>query len=257
MVSHATAGRLGTFGAMFRVWSRQLVRRHRALLALIGAGLVLGVALGISSRPEAARAVAVQVVFLGSLALGLMTMAGIVTDDVASGTVTFWMQKRASVRRFYLRAFAARQALLLVVAAAMLALLAILVAPLGIVTWQEYGRLVMFIPILILLPSAIAFAMSGWGLTRDALAALIYIIGTGAVAIALARHDGALPNLVRLLTFPIDAIGELGRGAGRREGAPPPFVLIAGQYVVWVALGYLGIDRATRPRGGGGPARRA
>jgi hypothetical protein len=77
-----------------------------------------------------------------------------------------------------------------------------------------------------------------------------------AIAIALARHDGALPDLMRLLTFPIDAIGELGRGAGRREGAPPPFVLIAGQYVAWVALGYLGIDRATRPRGGGGPARR-
>lgn len=224
--------------------------RHRRLGTMLALALVVATALIVSGRPERAQVLLAAIAFFGPFVVGLVTMTGVVTDDIRSGIIVLWYQQPGALAGWYTRRYV--QALVLLVAFALV--LGAVVAALGIaahlLTVERALRTAGVIIALTLLPAAMVFAYSAWGVLRDGTVALLTALGSLPLGVGVVFDDSVLATVVRWVIFPIDAIQVL---SGAYTGPSDPWqalAIVVGQFVGWTAVGLVGLRYLPRKVGG-------
>ena len=217
-------------------------RRHRKLALLETLLVVLTLVLSLTGRGDLAKDILVQIAFLHGLLWALVGMSGVVSDDVQTGTIAFYLQKTSTLRRFYLRLFWHRIVSLLVAAACLGAAMLLLFA-LGSITWAEFRRYCLLSLLLSVYNACVVYTMSAAAFRRDSVMAIAYLISTAVVAVRIAADRGPAAATFRVLLFPVDALVEVIGAGGHREGDLPGSLLLLVQVCFWVALAYAITDR--------------
>jgi len=218
------------------------MRSFKKLGALELTAVTATVVLTMTGHADVAKDFIVQISFLHGVIWGLIGTSGIVVDDIQSGTIVYYQQKTVSLRNFYAALFVMRVSGLLLAALGLGAAL-IALKTLNAIQPAEAQRYFMSALLASVLNACIVYAMSAAAIRRDAIAALVYILTTGTVAVRLAAHDGPAYATLRLFLYPVDALGQIVGAAGRREGDFAPGVVLAFQFCVWLLVAYVSTDR--------------
>ena len=218
------------------------LRQHRKLALLEMLCVCVTIVLSLTGNASVAKDVLVQVAFLHGVLWGVLGASGIVSDDIHSGTVAYYLQKTNSLRGFYFRQFAVRIAGLLVVTL-MLGGAMLVLRLLGSLESAELRRYFSVSLLLSSLNATIVYAMSAAAVRRDAVSAVVYMLSTAAVAVRMAAQKGTGAAVLRLFLFPVDALLEVVGAGGRRESDLPGSVVLAFQFLLWLLLAYFITDR--------------
>jgi hypothetical protein len=220
-------------------------RKLVVLLLLISSAVVLLTWIGHQSLAEGIES---QLVVLGSIALGILPMGGVISDDFELGTIALYAQKTGSLRQLYLRMYAGRLAGCMLISICVLALLSLTAFPLRSRPLSDVHSMANFMLAVVFLNSTIVFAFSAAGIRRDSAAAGIFFLASSALAFKIAAVDGMSGTVLRLILYPLDALFEISGSAGHRPDAPPPWVVVTAQIGLWLSVGASLVDRTVARR---------
>lgn len=234
--------------AEMRIELALVAARYRllgALLLLVSSAVVL---LTLVGHQPLAEGIESQLVFLGSIALGILPMGGVISDDFETGTVALYAQKAGTLRPLYLRLYSGRLAGCLLFSVCILALLSLTAFPIRTRPLSEVHSMASFMLTVVALNSTIVFAFSAAGIRRDSAAAGVFILASSALAVKVATVDGTSGTVLRLMLYPLDALAELSGSAGHRPDAPPAWVVVTAQIGLWLSVGASLVDRTVERR---------
>ena len=232
--------------------ARYWLRRNRTLLVVVTGAVLVGGALVAVDETDRSGTILAMTVGWGPLVAGLLTMSGIVSSELESGLVVMWFQKPGTLVRPYFVRYLIGQALLATFAVLLAAVAGGIGAAAGLLPAARVLRLPLMAAAVALIPAAMVFALSSWGVRRDASIAVILMVSSLAVAAALAFDQSLMARAVRSVVFPLDAIEALSGASPVTHTLGWPLAVVVGQIVAWSALGAVGLrhtERALR-RGG-------
>ncbi len=224
---------------------RCLVRRHYMLLVIMAATALLAAIL-LAAGIDNGELILLGFAFYAPFTAGLVVMSGIVSDERASGVIVLWLQKPALLSRSY----TIRYGLYLLLLSILTAGFGILIASLGMVaglfTAGKAFRLGIGMLPLALIPAAMVFAFSAWGVRRDAILAFLTIVIGVSVAGVTSFERGPANAVSRFLAFPIDAVlVVLGSRPQSLELTQASAIIIA-HLAGWSLIGFLGLRVSER-----------
>ena len=223
---------------LFRFW----LRRNLVAFTFIGAAAILGTLLMFVDQIEAAPMIVGGLAFLAPVTLGLLCMSGIVADERASGLIVMWFQKPGSLFRAYLTRYLLNQVMLVVGTALLSTVVVIIARSAGAFETNSPFRVVISMLFLAILPAAVAFALSAFGVRRDSTVALVLMLNSFMFAALLLRSEHPVAVVIRTIAFPIDALGALATGGpAYPPGVARPIAIIFAHVVGWSCLGLIGL----------------
>lgn len=222
----------------FRFW----VRRNLVAFTFIGAAAVAAPLLMFADQIENAPLIAAGLLFYAPVILGLLCMSGIVSDERASGLIVMWFQKPGSLFRAYLTRYVLNQLVLVAGTTLLSAVVVMIGRSTGAFENSSSFRVVIGMLFLAVLPAAVVFAISAFGVRRDSTVALAVLVMSFMFAAVLLRSDHVLAAVVRTVAFPMDAFGALiASGPAYPPGLARPIGIILAHIVGWSLLGLLGL----------------
>jgi hypothetical protein len=231
-----------------RVWPtvieeacRYWLLRHRVMLLCVTAGSVLAVLLALLGQAERSQLILAAVALYSPVAAGLIAMSGIVGDERASGLILLWFQKPGRLLRSYLIRYLLYQALLAGFALGLAAIIGGIGVLAGAFPVGKSFRLAAAMVPLALLPAAIVFAFSAWGVRRDSTVAFLVILASVSASAVVSFDQGALAGVLKTIAFPIDPIMAIVGGEAYDPNLLRPLLTIAAQFTIWSAIGLLGL----------------
>jgi len=230
----------GARRALFHGLVLRVARRQRHLLALLGAALLVTAAAGLSGRTDQVVEFAYTLTFFAPIAFGLTAMSGVVADDLKSGVIVLWYQQPGSLMGWYLRRYGEMMLLLGIFAlllAAITALMSVLWGGIAPHRADLYFRTAL---VCALLPAAMVFAYSAWGVLRDSFATVLTVMATTAIALSFSFDDSPLGLSMRALAFPVDAMQVITQGGGI-YGVGTAWAIVLSHFVGWTGIGTLGL----------------
>jgi hypothetical protein len=239
-MTHTTHFPQGARRALFHGLVMRFVRRQRQLLALLGAALVVTAVAGLSGQADRLLELAYSLTFFAPIAIGLTAMSGVVADDLKSGRIVLWYQQPGSLMGWYLRRYGEMMLLLCSVGV----LLAAITTTMAVL-WGELApdRIILFFRTAVvcaLIPAAMVFAYSAWGVQRDSVATVLTVAATTAIAISFSFDDSPRGLFMRALAFPIDAMQVITQGGGVYTVATA-WAIILSHLLGWTGIGTLGL----------------
>ena len=225
--------------------TRCLLRRHFALLLGLAVSVAVAAAL-LVAKAGISEAFVLGMSFYAPFALGLVVMSGLVSDERASGLIVLWLQKPAWLSRTY----SIRYGLYLLLITLVTLILGFIVGTLGVTAnlfpIAKALRLSAGMLALALVPAAMVFAFSAWGVRRDAVFAFLVVVIGISLAGVTAFDRSAASALIRFLAFPLDPVMAVIGSRTQRFGQTQAIAIIAAQLAGWSLLGFLGLRFAER-----------
>ena len=225
--------------------ARCLWRRHLPLLLGLAASVALAGGLLVTNA-RISEAFVLGMSFYAPFALGLIVMSGLVSDERASGLIVLWLQKPSWLSRTY----SIRYGLYLLLLTLVTLMLGLIIGTLGVTAGlfpiAKAVRLSAGMLALALIPAAMVFAFSAWGVRRDAVFAfLVAVIGVSLAGVT--SFDRSVPSaLIRFLAFPLDPVMAVIGARAQPFGSARAIAIIAAQLAGWSLLGFLGLRFAER-----------
>jgi len=226
--------------------ARYWVRRNRTVLVVVTGAVLLGTVMALVGDADRSRKVLAMSVGWGPLVAGVLTMSGIVSAELESGLVVMWFQKPGTLLRPYLVRYLIGQALLVTFALMLAAVAGGIGAAAGLLPVTRALRLPLMAVAVALIPAAMVFALSAWGVRRDATITVVLMISSLTVAAGLAFDQGLMARVLRSMVFPLDAIEALAGASPVTQGLEWPLAVVVGQVVAWSALGAVGLRYTER-----------
>ncbi len=223
-----------------RVLAGFWLRRHRTAVLVTGVAGFLGLIYLIAGQPERARVVFGEMLLLAPVAAGLLTTSGIVSDERDSGLMVMWFQKRGSLFRTYFFRYAVGQALLVLFCTFFALCAAATGVAAGLVPFARGARIVSVLWVFAVLPASIVFAVSAWGVKRDAAIALILILLSLMMSASVALEQTTSARIIRTIAFPLECISVL-IGSGRSMPFHTALTIVLAQCIGWTLLGLVGL----------------
>lgn len=220
--------------------ARYWVRRNRALLVGVAGVALLSAAVAVAGQTERSRDIIV-LAFWGPLVAGVLTMSGVVSSELESGLVGMWFQKRGTLVRPYLIRYGINQALVVAFALAVAAVVSGVGAAAGLWAAEKALRLPLVALATAVIPASMVFALSAWGVRRDASVAVIVLITSTALAGVTAFDAGRVARIVRALAFPLDAIQTLSGPSPVGQTLGQALAVVVGHILAWSAVGVVGL----------------
>ncbi|MEX2281066.1 MAG: hypothetical protein WEE89_01110 [Gemmatimonadota bacterium] len=224
---------------------RFLLRRHIPLFVVMAMSAILGATL-LFAGIEYGESIVLGMAFYAPFIAGLVIMSGLVSDERASGFFLLWVQKPAWLSRSY----AIRYALYLLLLALVAATLGSAIGALGVAgnlfTITKAFRLGAGMIPLALLPAAMVFAFSAWGVRRDAVFAfLTVVIGVSLAGITSFERSEA-SGLIQFLAFPLDPVMAIIGARSFPLDLTRAIAIICAQLAGWSLIGFLGLGFSER-----------
>ena len=238
-------------GETLRYW----INQNRTLLLVIGSVALLSILGAVAGMTESSELLLGLLVVYAPAAAGLVTMSGIVSQDRASGLIVMWFQKSGTIYRVY----GARYLIYLALAAGLAAGLGAIVAGVGSAAGSFAPEKAIRMPLVAfwyaVIPAAMVFAFSAWGVRRDAALTLFVIIISLAMGGAVAFDTRPWTRVLTAVVFPIDRIQVIGGSSPLGESLGHALFIIGVHFVAWTGCGLLGLfhtQRSMRRNGSAG-----
>jgi hypothetical protein len=215
--------------------------QHRRIGGLLVVGLFAAALLALTGRRAQCESVLATIAFFSPIVVGVLSMSGIVSDDIESGLVVMWQQKAGALRHIYVTRYLVLQSLVLAFALAVGAIIGIIGYAAGSFTVGKALRLPIGMAILGVLPAAIVFALSAWRARRDSAIAVIIIVASVSLGASFAFDDSVTATVMKAIAFPIDPLQAIVEWPRYGASLLRPFGIVIGQLVAWTAVAAIGL----------------
>jgi hypothetical protein len=212
-------------------------------------GLAASVALAaglLVAKAGISEAFVLGMTFYAPFALGLVVMSGLVSDERATGLIVLWLQKPTWLSRTY----SIRYALYLLLLSVVTLVLGLIIGALGVVgdlfPIAKALRLIAAMLALALVPAAMVFAFSAWGVRRDAVFAFLAVVIGISLAGVTSFDRSTASAVIKLFAFPLDPIMTVISARSHPLSQTRAIAIIAAQLAGWSLLGFLGLRFAER-----------
>lgn len=239
-----------------RVWptlaaesARYWMRRHRALVPAIAVTTLAGMLSAITGKVDHAQTLIAMIAFFAPFLGGLVSMSGIVVDERESGLILLWFQKPGSLVRSYTIRYALYQALMALFAIALGGIVGGVGAATGLFALTKAARIVGVMLPIALIPAAMVFAFSAWGVRRDSVMAFFVILASVTLGAAFSFDEGVVATTVKAVIFPLDSIQAISGSPAFSAGLARPVALVVSHFAAWTLIGLAGLrytERALR-----------
>ena len=224
---------------------RCVLRRHFPLFALMALSAIIGATLLLVGI-EFGESIVLGMAFYAPFITGLVIMSGLVSDERASGFFLLWLQKPAWLSRSY----TIRYALYLLLLTVVTAVLGVVIGGVGIAgdlfTTTKAVKLGAGMIPLALLPAAMVFAFSAWGVRRDAVFAFLTVVIGVSLAGVTSFERSAASGLIQFLAFPLDPVMAIIGARSFPLDLTRAIAIICAQLAGWSLIGFLGLRFSER-----------
>ena len=234
-----TAGTIG-WQRLARVLTSYWLRRHRIVIAATAVASTLALVFVLMGDRQRARILFGEILLFSSVGAGLLTASGLVSDERESGLIIMWFQKPGNLLRLYIARYLLGQTILFLLCT----LFAVFAAAAGVlahfIPLTRGLRIVPVFWVFAFLPAAIVFALSAWGVKRDAVIAVLIIVASMALGTETAMKDGLVARVLHQLAFPFDSLGVL-IGSSQQLSYGSALLIVLAHCVAWSLIAAAGL----------------